>query len=377
MEALASFESWPREASRAIVPGRNERVLYGQVWEDADLLLEALDVRPGQVCLSIASAGDNALALLSRAPARLVAIDRDVAQLRCLELRVAAYRTLAHSELLELIGSRPSRGRVALYERCRPLLSRGAQRFWDLRPEAVASGVANAGRFEKYFALFRKWVLPLVHSKATIANLLQARSAAERERFYEEEWNTWRWQLLFHAFFSRRVMRFLGRDRHAFAHVDGQVAAPILQRTRHALTTLNPADNPYVHWILTGQHGDVLPYALREENFDAIRSRLDRLEWRHQSLRGFLAVDRGIRFDRCNLSDVFEYVSPDEYEALLSQLTRVCRPGARLVYWNMLAPRTRPASLAGVLHPAAERAARLHPEDRAFFYSRLVIENVL
>jgi S-adenosylmethionine-diacylglycerol 3-amino-3-carboxypropyl transferase len=377
MEALASFGSWPREVSRAIVPGRNERVLYGQVWEDADILLDALDVRPGQTCLSIASAGDNALALLSRAPARLVAIDRDAAQLRCLELRVAAYRSLGHSELLELIGSRPSRRRAALYARCRPLISRGAQYFWDARPNAIAAGVASAGRFETYFALFRKWILPLVHSKNTIEDLLKTRSAAERERFYDEQWNTWRWRLLFHAFFSRSVMGFLGRDRQAFTHVDGKVAAPILQRTRHALTALNPADNPYVHWILTGHHGDALPYALREENFDAIRSHLDRLEWCHQSLRAFLAVDRGIRFDRCNLSDVFEYVSLDEYETSLSQLTRVCRPGARLVYWNMLAPRTRPVSLAGVLHPAAERAARLHPQDRAFFYSRLVIEDVL
>jgi S-adenosylmethionine-diacylglycerol 3-amino-3-carboxypropyl transferase len=168
----------------------------------------------------------------------------------------------------------------------------------------------------------------------------------------------------------------LGRDRYSFAYVDGEVAAPILQRTRHALTALNPADNPYVHWILTGQHGDALPCSLREEHFDAIRSHLDRLEWRQQSLREFLAIDRGIRFDRCNLSDVFEYVSPGEHEELLRRLTSVCRQGARLVYWNMLAPRTRPASLAAVLHPAAERAALLHSQDRAFFYSRLVIEDV-
>ena len=39
-------------------------VRYAQVWEDADVLLEALDVQPGDTCLSIASAGDNTLALL-------------------------------------------------------------------------------------------------------------------------------------------------------------------------------------------------------------------------------------------------------------------------------------------------------------------------
>ena len=48
-------------------------VRYAQCWEDADILVEALDVQPDDVVLSIASAGDNALALLSRGPARVVA----------------------------------------------------------------------------------------------------------------------------------------------------------------------------------------------------------------------------------------------------------------------------------------------------------------
>src|SRR5207248_9264703 len=102
-------------------------IRYAQCWEDADILLEALDVRPGDICLSIASAGDNALALLTRQPHRVIALDLSPAQLACVELRVAAYRTLDHAELLELIGSTPatSRGsRTKLYLRCRPLLSK-------------------------------------------------------------------------------------------------------------------------------------------------------------------------------------------------------------------------------------------------------------
>src|SRR5215213_2929145 len=97
-------------------------VRYAQVWEDADVLVDALDIQPDDVVLSIASAGDNALALLGRGPARVVALDLSPAQLACLELRVAAYRELDHSELLELIGSVPSDRRLALYQRCRSRL---------------------------------------------------------------------------------------------------------------------------------------------------------------------------------------------------------------------------------------------------------------
>src|SRR5260370_159603 len=141
-------------------------IRYAQCWEDADVLLAALDVRPGDTCLSIASAGDNTLALLARAPARVIAVDLSPAQLACLELRVAAYRTLEHAELLELLGSRPSHQRERLYARCRSALAPAARSFWDARPEAIAAGIGSAGKFERYFALFRRRVLPFVHSHA-------------------------------------------------------------------------------------------------------------------------------------------------------------------------------------------------------------------
>jgi len=62
------------------------RLCYAQCWEDADVLLEALDIQPGHVCLSIASGGDNTLAMLSCGPARVIAMDRNPAQIACLEL---------------------------------------------------------------------------------------------------------------------------------------------------------------------------------------------------------------------------------------------------------------------------------------------------
>src|SRR5436309_7427979 len=127
-------------------------IRYAQCWEDADVLLAGLEVRPGDVCLSIASAGDNALALLARQPSRVIALDLSPAQLACVELRVAAYRELAHPELLRLIGSTPSDHRPALYQRCRGQLGDSARGFWDAHPREIASGIGGAGQFERYFA---------------------------------------------------------------------------------------------------------------------------------------------------------------------------------------------------------------------------------
>ena len=160
-------------------------IRYAQCWEDADVLLDALRLQPGATCLSIASAGDNTLALLTRHPRRVVALDLNPAQLACLELRVAAYRALDHGGLLELLGSRPSQRRPELYARCRKYLSARVQQFWADRPAEIARGFGNAGKFERYFETFRTQVLPWVHSKARVEQLLAVQSPKARADFYD------------------------------------------------------------------------------------------------------------------------------------------------------------------------------------------------
>ena len=351
-------------------------VRYAQCWEDADILLEALDIGEGDVCLSIASAGDNSLSLLSRGPARVIAVDMNPAQLACLALRVAAYRELEHDELLQLVGSLECDDREALYRRCRGVLESEARRFWDAHPELIRAGIGGAGKFERYFEVFRTKVVPWIHTRSRVDRLLEGSSLEGRRSFYAHSWDNRRWRLLFRLFFSRFVMGRMGRDPAFFRYVEGSVAERILSRTRHALTELNPAANPYLQWILTGRHTTALPHPLRRENFDAIRANLDRLEWYPMSIEELLASEPELRFDCFNLSDIFEYMSDESFYQLLSTLVAHSRSGARLAYWNMLVPRSRPPELAHALAPDNELAERLHRQDKAFFYSRFVVETV-
>ncbi len=352
-------------------------IRYAQCWEDADVLLDALAIQPGSQCLSIGSAGDNALALLVRDPARVVVVDLNPSQLACLELRVAAYRGLDHDGLLELIGSRPSQRRAALYQRCRSQLGGATRAFWDAQPAAIESGIGGAGKFERYFATFRNRILPLVHSRRMVEQLLRGGTYEEREAFYRDRWDTWCWRLMFRLFFSRRVMGRMGRDPSFFRYVKGNVAERILTRTRHALTELNPAENPYIQWILTGRHAGALPLALRPENFTTIRDRLDRLECHCSPLEKILGRVDADTFSAFNLSDIFEYISQENQERLLEELIRVGRPGARLAYWNTLADRRRPDSLADRLRSLDDLARTLHARDKAFFYCAFVVEEIV
>ena len=349
---------------------------YAQCWEDADVLLAGLAIRPGDVCLSIASAGDNALAMLARSPSRVVAVDLSFPQIAAVRLRVAAFRTLEHRELLELLGFRPSSTRLQLYAKIAAELDPDVRAYWDAHLSDIAEGAANCGKFERYFALFRRRVLPLIHSRQTIAALLHKRTAADRERFYRARWNTWRWRALFRVFFSRFVMGRFGRDPAFFDYVQGPVSERIYARAEHALVRLDPSENSYLQRILAGEDAQELPFALRAENFAAIRAGLDRLEIFQGSLDACLDSNSEVRFDRCNLSDIFEYMSLENFSTLLSRIASACNPGARLVYWNMLAPRSRPESLRTVLTPCDDLAQTLHLADKAFFYARLVVEEV-
>jgi S-adenosylmethionine-diacylglycerol 3-amino-3-carboxypropyl transferase len=352
-------------------------IRYAQVWEDADILRAGLATRPGDACLSIASAGDNAIALLLDDPAEVLAVDLSAAQLACVALRVAAYRVLDHDELLELMGSRPSDRRAELYARCagKGGLDAEARSFWDAHPALIAAGIGSAGKFERYFAAFRRWCLPLIAGRATIDALVEPRSPVERERFYRERWDSWRWRLLFRVFFSRAAMGRLGRDPEFFRYVEGSVAERIMARARHALVELDPSENPYLAWILFGRHRAALPCALRSEHFETIRARIDRLRWARMPFEEALREPR--RFDRFNASDIFEYMSREATDTLLARVAHAGRPQGRIAYWNMLVPRARPDALADRLASHDEEARRLFLRDKAFFYARFVIEEIL
>jgi len=316
------------------------QVRYGQCWEDADILVKALKVHEGRRCLSIGSAGDNSFALLAAGASHVTAVEMNPAQIACINLRKHAYLNLSYPEFLTRIRVR--------------------------------------GKFERYFDLFRTRVLPLAHSRKTTAALLTPENYEERRSFYDHTWNTWRWRAIFKVFFSRFVMGRLGRDPAFFDYVEGSVADRILERARFALVDLDPSQNPYLHWILTGDYGEVLPLALQRDSFFNIRTALQ--EHRFEIIEGTLEqalAQSDESFDAFNLSDIFEYMSEASTESLLRSLVAHSTPGARLAYWNMLAPRSRPASMSTLLKSCEEEARQLFQQDRAFFYSRFLVEEVL
>ncbi len=352
-----------------------DRIRYANCWEDSALLIAALQPAPGRRILSIASAGDNSLHLLSHG-AEVVAVDLNPTQLACVELRLAAIRNLEDRAALAFLGFTPATDRLVVYAGLKDSLSTTARAFWNASPEVIRQGAIHGGKFEHYFRLFRTRLVPLVHRRHTVEALLQPRDQAAREPFYEQVWNNRRWRLLFKVFFSRFVMGRLGRDPEFFRYVEGSVADRILARGRYALTQLETHNNPYLRYVMTGSFSAAMPDWTSPDVLAGIRRHADRLTLVHGGIETAATQAGAGGFDGFNLSDIFEYMDEDAGARLYGHLLDHARPGARLAYWNMLVPRSCPAAFRDRVTPLDELAASLFAVDRAFFYSAFHVDAV-
>ena len=350
-------------------------VRYSNCWEDADILYSSLCLRPGLKYLSISSSGDNSLSLLASDPELVVACDLSAVQNSLVELRKAAFAEFEYEEMLGFLGFRPSSDRLNMYQKIRGSLSQASKDYFDRNNIIIINGVIYCGKFENFFRLFRIFILPLIHSKTRINELLKKRSIEEQKIFYDRSWNTYRWRLLFRVFFGRFVMGRLGRDPEFFKYVETDVAGRIFSRSEFAFTELSTFDNPYLNFIMTGSFNEALPHYARRENFLKIKNNLDRLRIFKGPVQE-AAANFKCSFDGFNLSDIFEYMDRDLFRDISDRLISTASDGSRFAYWNMLVERRISELFPERLSFQRIESEKLSLKDKAFFYKSFYIDEV-
>lgn len=350
----------------------NSYLRYANCWEDADILIEALQLEEGDSILSIGSGGDNSFSLLINNPTRVVAADINPHQLKLISLKKAAFKGLDYPEFVAFLGFKESNKRQELFKKVIPFLKKDDSQYWKNKHQEIESGIIHQGKFEKYFQTFSSKILPKIHSNKKIKELFRPKSEKEQQDFFNKRWNTWKWRLLFRIFFSRYVMGKFGRDPKFLKQVAVPVSTYILNKAKEHLSSVQCQSNCFLKYILTNQFGSLLPHYAREEHFEQIKINIDKLT----IFEGYAedAFTHFQSFNKFNLSNIFEYMSTENFEKSGNYLAKMSEPESRFVYWNLMVDRKLSNIVSG-LKLEQQFINEANKLDKGFFYNSLIIEN--
>ncbi len=314
---------------------QKQYIHYSNCHEDTAFVLSQIHGQPKRI-LSIASALDNSLAMLLSEPCEIVAIDYNNTQIALCHLKLCGIAQLEHAEFLELLGIREGNA-GALYERLRPHLDADTRAYFDSHRYLIDEvGLVHCGRFEYYFRVFARRVLPLVHNKKTVDAFMHKDTLAAQREFYQSCFCNRRFALMFRVFFCEAVMKRIGRDKAFFKYNEGGLADVLRRRFEGCIANNLNKENPYLQYILYNRF-EQLPLYLQPQNYERIKQNLHKIKVRQTDF--FSELERGERYDFMYLSDIFEYMSADVMERATTAIGDSLTPGGQVLLFNMLNPR--------------------------------------
>lgn len=352
---------------------------YSQCWEDPEILMKALNINADDIVLSVTSGGDNAIALLLCSPRAIISVDLNPAQNYLLELKLAAAKGLSYDEYLSFLGVTESSSRRDSFSKIKQYLTPETSSWWSHHHTIIEKGVINSGRFEKFLNLFRKYLLPLVHSSKTIAQFITISSLEEQREFYKDRWNTKRWRMYFRLATSSYILKYLARQKGMFKYAKMKIVSDeYLKRLESNLDNIPITSNYFLHYCLTGSFSKSLPVYLQEKNYKALRrDKILNLSIVRSDILTHLKSVPENSYTKFNLSDIFEALSNQEISTLWEEIIRIAKKGAIIVYWDNLLPRPVPSQFSGIVKVNRQLQKKLSLKDRVFFYGGLYIYKIL
>lgn len=322
-------------------------LVYPQIWEDPEIDMEALALTPDCHLVAIASGGCNILSYLVADPRRITAVDLNRTHVALGRLKLAAAAHLpGWDAFYRFFGAADEPANVDAYWRfLAPRLDRETRAYWEGR------GAGGLGR--QRISLFARNVyrhgllghcIGFVHWLARLygvdpSDVLRARSIHEQRTFF----NT-----ALAPLFDKRFIRWatarqvslygLGIPPAQYAELaGGHDMASVLRERVERLACAFRVDENYFAWQAFGRsyqaggEGPLPPY-LRRAHFDAIRSRVDRVEVLNRSFTEFLQAQPDRSLDRYSLLDAQDWMTDTQLDALWREITRTARPGARTIF---------------------------------------------
>ena len=364
-----------RMIARTTLPNAvRDRLFFAQVREDPRAEIAALAPSAGETMAVVSSGGCTALSLLAAGAGRVVAVDLNRTQNHLVELKAAACR-LGARDAIAFLGAGSSTTRAATYAALRESLSPSACCHWDARQRQVAAGVLGAGVSERFIGAVVTALTLAVHPRSRIDRLLGCRTVAEQRVLFAREWDTRRWRALFTLLCNRLVLRNTYPSQF-FAHVENpSFALHFRGLAERAITELPVSSNYFLHQMLAGRYPvdepDGVPPYLSDRGAAVVASARERLALVDGSMTAYLGARPAGSVNAFALSNICEWMTPPDVDALLRQVLRTAAPGARLVYRNFVGWTELPAWCERIV-PDDDLSGRLSREDRSLMQRRVV-----
>lgn len=341
-------------------------VAFAQVREDPLLDVRVLaELGPAARLIMIASGGCTLALLASHCQSvRIDVVDPNPAQIALARLKLHLLQNCDTPARLALLGheamaaqEREIRLRAALQRIGETAESIGPAHLWS------AEGPDHIGRYERVFAQLRKQLEP---QAAAVEQLLSLRDPTEQARRTAPA--NALGQALDEAFERAMdlpiLIRLFGegatRNRvEPFAH-------HFARRTRHILATLPAADNPYLWQVLAGRYP---PSASAPWLLEPAPKHLPEITWTQTIMTEALRREPGA-YDFVHLSNILDWLSPEEARATLDLAHAALRPGGCTLVRQLNSTLDIP-SLGKGFAWRIEEAQTLHSHDRSFFYRAL------
>ena len=322
-------------------------LVYPQIWEDPVVDMAALQIRPEDHMVAIASGSCNILSYLTANPARISGVDLNGAHIALGNLKLAALRHLPdYDTFLRLFGKANSRDNVVAYDTLiKPHLDATSRAYWEARR---LNGRRRIAAFSDNFyrhGLLGKFI-GAGHLLARVYGcdpgaVLRARNLAEQRQLFDQ---------YLAPIFDKTLLRWLIRQpaslyglgippsqyRSLSQDLPDGIAAVLYQRLERLSCGFDIKTN-YFAWQAFGRGyamtGDeALPPYLQRHNFEAVRSRADRVRLQQRSLTEFLKDNAEKSVDCYVLLDAQDWMNDPDLTALWREITRTARPGARVIF---------------------------------------------
>ena len=323
-------------------------LVYPQIWEDPDVDIAAMELRPDHHIVTIASGGCNMLAYLSRQPRHIDVVDLNPHHVALNRLKLSAFRHMpAHSDLVRFFGVEGTGTNSKAFDAfVAPHLDQATRAYWEKRTitgrrriEVFDRNIYRTGLLGRFIGAGH--LIARLHG-VDLKKMLEARSLRDQRQFFDERVAPLFDKPLIRWITSRKSSLFgLGippqqYDELASLASDGSIA-PVLRQRLEKLACHFPLRENYFAWQAfarrypTAEEG-MQPAYLKAENYPVIRANVDRVAVHHASFTELLAAKPAASVDRYVLLDAQDWMTDRQLEELWSEITRTAAPGARVIF---------------------------------------------